>query len=103
MEKHGLGELKLKTKHILEQGLRKELVREAVGILNLALQFPGVPSTTYDCLVSVRDATHLSFAVLKRRVESYKYALECIQDYICLAGIKIWVEEFSRIIDVNVQ
>lgn len=40
---------------------------------------------------------------LGKKLDGFKQAFEYIQDYISLYGLKIWQEEFSRLINYNVE
>ena len=40
---------------------------------------------------------------LHRQLEAFKRSFEYIQDYIGIYGLKMWHEEYSRIINFNVE
>ena len=42
-------------------------------------------------------------SVLHRQLDAFKKSFEYIQDYIGIYGLKMWQEEYSRIISFNVE
>ncbi len=42
-------------------------------------------------------------SVLHRQLDAFKRSFEYIQDYIGIYGLKMWQEEYSRIINFNVE
>ena len=89
-----IGIIQLNPKNLLEDGIRKELVRQIAQSLN-------------DYLIFKNDANVNEFeqrlTLIGNKLDGYKRSFEYIQDYINLYGLKIWQEEFSRIINYNIE
>ncbi|XP_057313652.1 WASH complex subunit 5-like [Hydractinia symbiolongicarpus] len=89
-----VGIIKIDPKQLLEDGIRKELVRQISYALHNGLIFsaklkPGELVQKLKALGQTMDAFCRSF--------------EYIQDYINIYGLKIWQEEVSRIINYNIE
>ncbi len=89
-----MGIIKLDPKQLLEDGIRKELVRQIASTLHELLVFK-VPGQLTDF------ETRLT--ALGTKLDGVRQSFEYIQDYINVYGLKIWQEEFSRIINYNVE
>ncbi|XP_013376761.1 PREDICTED: WASH complex subunit strumpellin isoform X3 [Chinchilla lanigera] len=86
--------LKVDPKQLLEDGIRKELVKRVAFALHRGLIFnprakPSELMPKLKELGATMDGFHRSF--------------EYIQDYVNIYGLKIWQEEVSRIINYNVE
>ncbi|XP_039087912.1 WASH complex subunit 5 isoform X3 [Hyaena hyaena] len=86
--------LKVDPKQLLEDGIRKELVKRVAFALHKGLIFnprakPSELMPKLKELGATMDGFHRSF--------------EYIQDYVNIYGLKIWQEEVSRIINYNVE
>jgi len=93
MENTLVGVIELDPKQLLEDGIRRELVRRIASTMNQLLVFNG---TSTDDL---RKLLHL----LTDKLDGYRRSFQYIQDYINIYGLKIWQEEFSRIVNYNVE
>ncbi|KAK4872669.1 hypothetical protein RN001_014698 [Aquatica leii] len=89
-----VGVVCLDPKQLLEDGIRKELVRHISKALHTAIVF----------------SPRLKLDELEQRVKNlacimngYKRSFEYIQDYVNINGLKIWQEEVTRIINYNVE
>ncbi|XP_053415600.1 WASH complex subunit 5 isoform X2 [Nycticebus coucang] len=85
---------KVDPKQLLEDGIRKELVKRVAFALHRGLIFnprakPSELMPKLKELGATMDGFHRSF--------------EYIQDYVNIYGLKIWQEEVSRIINYNVE
>uniref|UniRef100_A0A7S1XR60 WASH complex subunit strumpellin n=1 Tax=Phaeomonas parva TaxID=124430 RepID=A0A7S1XR60_9STRA len=93
MERTLLGVIQVDPRQILEEGLRKELVLQVATAMHKALVFP--------------SGTPEEFASVAKRlgavVELFRTSMEYIQDYIDLAGLKIWQEEIHRIVNFYIE
>lgn len=88
-----LGIIKLDPRQVLEDGIRCELVRQNTAAMHAHLVFNTGKLEEFESRV----------VELGRKLDGFKQAFEYIQDYISLYGLKIWQEEFSRIINYNVE
>lgn len=89
-----MGIIKVDPKQLLEDGVRKELVKRVAFALHRGLIFnprakPSELMPKLKELGATMDGFHRSF--------------EYIQDYVSIYGLKIWQEEVSRIINYNVE
>ncbi|XP_020632450.1 WASH complex subunit 5-like [Orbicella faveolata] len=89
-----VGIIKIDPKQLLEDGIRKELVRQVASALHMGLTFS--PKAKQSEL-SIR------LKELGGRMDGFRRSFEYIQDYINIYGLKIWQEEVSRIINYNVE
>ncbi|XP_077866142.1 WASH complex subunit 5-like [Saccoglossus kowalevskii] len=89
-----VGIIKIDPKQLLEDGIRKELVRQVARALHEGLIFN--PKAKVNELPPKLDA-------LGARMDGFRISFEYIQDYVSIYGLKIWQEEVSRIINYNVE
>lgn len=88
-----VGIVQLDPRQLLEDGIRKELVRRIAGALHAHLVFKtGKLSDFEERLRKLGD-----------QLTGFRRSFEYIQDYIQMYGLKIWQEEFSRIIFYSVE
>ncbi|XP_046858069.1 WASH complex subunit 5-like [Xenia sp. Carnegie-2017] len=88
-----VGIIKVDPKQLLEDGIRKELVRQVAGALHQGLIFNS----------KVKSDLRPRLKELGNRMDAFKRSFEYIQDYVNIYGLKIWQEEVSRIINYNVE
>jgi len=93
MERTLLGVIQVDPRQILEDGLRKELVLQVATAMHKLLWFPQGTSDEFRS-VALR---------LGAIMELFKTSMEYIQDYIDLAGLKIWQEEIHRIVNFYLE
>ena len=96
MEKTLVGVIEVDPKQLLQEGIRKELVRQITMALHNTLVFPPAPAGKPGAF----DSTLL---VLDHLLAGYRQSFEYISDYLSLDGLKIWHEELARIISFHVQ
>ncbi|CAG0896952.1 unnamed protein product [Darwinula stevensoni] len=89
-----VGIIELDPKQLLEDGIRKELVRQLSTILDNGLIFS--PRAKQSELES--RLNHVG-----KKMEGFRKAFEYIQDYLNICGLKIWQEEMTRIMNYNVE
>ncbi|XP_077991105.1 WASH complex subunit 5-like [Glandiceps talaboti] len=89
-----VGIIKIDPKQLLEDGIRKELVRQVAWALHEGLIFN--PKLKTSELVT-------KLVTLGARMDGFRRSFEYIQDYVNIYGLKIWQEEVSRIINYNVE
>lgn len=88
-----VGVIKVDATKLLEDGIRKELVARLSKALHEILDFKtGKIEELFQQLQKLSDT-------LDGHCRSFQY----IQDYIRMQGLKIWQEEFMRIINFNVE
>eukprot|EP01064_Diplonema_japonicum_P020497 TRINITY_DN2999_c3_g1_i1.p1 TRINITY_DN2999_c3_g1~~TRINITY_DN2999_c3_g1_i1.p1 ORF type:complete len:1160 (+),score=247.44 TRINITY_DN2999_c3_g1_i1:53-3532(+) len=95
MEKTLMGVIQIDPQKLLEEGVRKELVDRLSVTLHNSLQFNSKDkkAPTFE-----QRLDHLS-----RKLQGMKSSFEYVQDYMNVYGLKLWQEEFSRLINFNVE
>lgn len=78
----------------MEDGIRKELVRQVALSLHQTLVFN--PK-------SKPSEIKAKLTTLSETMDGFRRSFEYIQDYVCIYGLKIWQEEVSRIVNFNVE
>jgi len=94
-----LGVIQIDPRKILEDGIRKQLVTRISQSLHRYLQFQPVDKRQGLQPKQVEDALN----ALAGQLDGFKTSFEYIQDYINVYGLKIWQEEFSRVMNYNVE
>lgn len=93
MEKTLLGVIQVDPRHILEEGLRRELVRQVSHAMHQNLMFKSLNA----------EEVNQNMSKLAVTLEGLKRSIEYLQDYIGIAGLKIYQEEIARIINYNTE
>eukprot|EP01116_Phalansterium_solitarium_P008575 TRINITY_DN22505_c0_g1_i1.p1 TRINITY_DN22505_c0_g1~~TRINITY_DN22505_c0_g1_i1.p1 ORF type:complete len:1148 (-),score=576.86 TRINITY_DN22505_c0_g1_i1:152-3595(-) len=93
METTLVGVIQVDAKQLLEDGIRKELVQQIASSLDATLQFKVKKIEEF---AGRLNQLHTVLDGIRR---SFQY----IQDYLQVYGLKIWQEEFSRIINYNIE
>jgi WASH complex subunit strumpellin len=93
MEKTLLGVIQVDPRQILEEGLRRDLVRQVTHAMHKLLTFKDMSRLEINSNMS-RLATEL---------DGLKRSIEYLQDYIGIAGLKIFQQEFARIINYHTE
>ena len=93
MKSAQIGCLVVDSKQLLEDGIRKELVKQIVAALHSQIQFTS--KTNAELMQRLEK--------LGEQIDGFRRSFEYIQDYANIYGLKIWQEEFSRIIYFHVQ
>jgi WASH complex subunit strumpellin len=93
MEETKLGMIEIDPREILEDGIRKELVRTMSDVLQRGLVF-------HDAKKKHINVEQL-LKTIATQLQGFKSAFEYIQDYVSIYGLKMWQEEFSRIVSVS--
>nr|XP_014350179.1 PREDICTED: WASH complex subunit strumpellin [Latimeria chalumnae] len=89
-----VGIIKVDPKQLLEDGIRKELVRRVAYALHRGLIF-NPKAKTSELMPKLKD--------MAATMDGFHRSFEYIQDYVSIYGLKIWQEEVSRIINYNVE
>ena len=104
MDNSIIGGIEINPRKLLDEGLRKEMVRHVSELMNNLLQFDfAADSETVTSITKHQVAAMRSLSSLSRRLEGFQRALECIEDYVSIQGLRMWHEESSRIINYNVE
>lgn len=104
MENTNIGEREVNPRQLLEESLRKELISHSSELLHNLLQFDfSADSETIASMNKHHAAAMRSLASLSGRLQGFQSALECIDDYACVNGLRMWHEEMKRIISYNVE
>jgi WASH complex subunit strumpellin len=93
MEKTLLGVIQIEPRQILEEGLRRELVRLVSHAMHSDLTFRDMTRGEI-----VQNMSRLATTLL-----GLKRSIEYLQDYIGIAGLKIFQQEVARIINYNTE
>ena len=89
-----VGIIQIDPKKLLEDGIRKELVKQVAESLHKGLAFnPKAKSS--ELIAKLED--------LSQVMDGFRRSFEYIQDYVCIYGLKIWQEEVSRIVNFNIE
>ncbi|CAL8094255.1 unnamed protein product [Orchesella dallaii] len=88
-----VGIIRLDPKRLLENGIRKELVREILKTLESNLIFGKANSTKDGALLKSK------LQAMAQRLEGIKRSLEYIGDYVNSNGLRVFQEEFSRVLN----
>jgi len=88
-----VGIIKLDPRQLLEDGIRSELVRQLATACHTFLVFKTGTLQEFETRLTE----------LGRKLDGFRQSFEYIQDYIGIYGLKIWQEEFSRIIHYCVE
>jgi WASH complex subunit strumpellin len=99
-----IGCVAVDSKQLLEDGIRKELVKQIVAALHHQLQF-GIKTSDIKATGTGCDNSELVIRLdrLSQQIDGFRRSFEYIQDYVNIYGLKIWQEEFSRIIYFHVE
>lgn len=95
METTEMGVIQVDSKSMLEEGIRKELVKQ----ISVALD----SSVTFNIQKLTVEEFDQKTLHLRGLLDGIRRSIQYIQDYMSLYGLKIWQEEFSRIINFYVE
>lgn len=93
MENTLVGVIEVHPKQLLEDGIRKELVMQIAGAMDRILRFK-TPKP---------QELIQNLHALTSQLDGFRRSFQYIQDYVNIYGLKIWQEEFSRIVHFNVE
>lgn len=89
-----VGVIQIDPKRLLEDGIRRELVKQVASALHYGLIFSSKVKTS---------ELKVKLESLKIVMDGFRRTFEYIQDYVCINGLKMWQEELSRVINYNVE
>ncbi|KPM05546.1 WASH complex subunit strumpellin-like protein [Sarcoptes scabiei] len=93
-----IGVIQIDPKKLLEEGIRRELVRRVTDALHRSLIFSATNNSktkTTEMESKLRE--------LQTVMSGFRRSFEYIQDYVCINGLKMWQEEVARIFNYNVE
>ena len=100
MEKTLLGVLEVEPRQILEDGIRKELVRQISRAMDSNLTFVRVKSSRVHDMANEFTS---KLGKLASILAGFRRSFEYIQDYINIYGLKMWQVEYYRVVAFNVE
>lgn len=96
MEETTVGLVRVNPHQLLEDGIRKELVEHITRELHSGIWFDKAKPSTVEQLDS--ELAHLG-----ARLKGVRNSFEYIQDFVNVHGLRIWMEEFQRIVRFTLQ
>jgi WASH complex subunit strumpellin len=93
METTFVGIIKVDPEQLLEDGIRRELVRQIANAMHQSLVFKHTRPGEFEGRLGE----------LAHRLEGFRRSFEYCQDYLGLYALRVWQEEFSRIVNYNVE
>lgn len=104
MEQTLLGVIRVDPRRVLHDGLRKELVRQLSFAMHDTLVFPTtVDKKNKDLHGRIAASFVPTLQALAVKVDGYRRSVEYVQDYIDIAGLKLWQEELARVVNLAVE
>ena len=103
MKKTLIGNLEIKPKGLLEEGLRKELVRQYSTALHNSLQFYIPTERSKQALIDHIHSCTQIFTALGSRIEGFQRSMIWLQDFLEIDGLDIFIHETSRVVKANVE
>jgi WASH complex subunit strumpellin len=104
MERTVLGIIQVDARQVLHDGLRKELVQQVSAAMHTTLVFVnGKTGTASATQADVRTDLDRCLKRLAKVMDGFRRSVEYLQDYVDLAGLKMWQEELSRIVNYNIE
>lgn len=105
METTIVGVIPVDPKQILEDGIRKQLVKSIAVAMDKSLIFDSLADKKYLALPALAKLERFDQRLkhVATQLDGLRRSFQYIQDYVNIYGLKIWQEEFSRIIAYNVE
>ncbi|KAF2071648.1 hypothetical protein CYY_007041 [Polysphondylium violaceum] len=94
METTLVGIIQVDPKQLLEDGIRKELVLQIAQAMDKTLVFKNQKQ---------QDELQSRLKELANILDGFRRSFQYIQDYVNIQGLRIWQEEFSRIVNFYVE
>ena len=104
-----IGVNRVDARSILHDGLRKELVRQVCEAMHATLVFKSTTGAPLNVgsnvkeLAAVRESFDRCMRALANRMDGFRRSIEYVQDYVDMAGLKMWQEELARIVNYNIE
>lgn len=93
MKKTFIGAIELDPRQLLEDGIRKQLVKQIASALDSHLVFTAGPA----------EELEEKLQNLMLSLQSQRRSMEYFQDYVHIHGLQVWQEEFTRIVNYNLE
>jgi len=106
MERTFMGVIELDPKRLLEEGIRKQLVKQLTESFHEALVFGDGSKDGLSWIVSTMMKTNPfedRLNALARRLDGFKRSFEYVQDYINIYGLQVWQQETNRVVSYHVE
>lgn len=97
-----IGLMRIDSKRMLEDGLRRELYKSMFNCIQDTLSFE-MPAKSQSNLIQLSDNLLGRLGRLDSILNSYKRSFEYVQDFLSIYGLKMWQEELSRIVRASVD
>ena len=94
-----LGVIKVDPKELLHDGIRRELVRQLSLALDAGLVFGSAKAQAQP----EAEQAAAQLAQLALKLEGLQLSLEYVSDYVKIAGVQMWHQEFSRVVNFFVE
>lgn len=88
------GVIRIDASRILEDGIRRELVKQLSNAFHSTFTF--APKQRPAELARRLERLHM-------QMDGYRRSFEYMQDYVCVYGLKIWQEELNRVLNYHVE
>lgn len=102
MQNTNIGSIKINSKQLLEDGIRRELVRKMSKSIQEILEFSETGSNNQPACKLAQNLL-AKLVKLNAVMNGYKCSLEYIQDYLFIYGLRLWQEELANVIKFNVE
>jgi len=118
MQSTTIGLIRLNSRQLLEDGIRRELVRKLSDSIHTVLDFStpigglketlegkidNDPALVNGQLVQQANSMLARLSHLTSIIDGYKRSFEYIQDYLLIYGLRMWQEESSRLVKFHVE
>ena len=100
MQSTMIGGMEINPRNLLDEGLRKELVRQLSAALHYNLQFKMKEQLG---LKDHQDVCIRVFNNLERNIDGFRRALSWLQDYLRIDGMAFFSDEITRVIVSNIE
>jgi WASH complex subunit strumpellin len=95
-----IGGMEINPRNLLDEGLRKELVRQLSAALHFNLQF------RMKAKLGLKDHQEVCVRVfnnLERNIDGFRRALSWLQDYLRIDGMAFFSDEITRVVIANIE
>jgi len=103
MQRTLLGVIEVNPRELLEEGIRKQLVKRISEIMHKQLVFHKKEVSMFGMTSWARLDFEERLVALSTKLAGFRRSFEYIQDYVSIYGLRVWQEEFQRIINYNVE
>ncbi|CEF98260.1 WASH complex, subunit strumpellin [Ostreococcus tauri] len=107
MDSTFMGVIELNPKKLLEDGIRKQLVKQITETFHTTLVFgEGVDGLGWNNFVAAMMKSNPfqdRLNLLAKKLEGFRRSFEYIQDYVNIYGLQMWQEETNRVVSYHVE